>query len=192
MPRLVSLVLLSVLALPAAALLYTLTVVIGEQFFWRWSPIVWLTANVGSFGMLIVWWTLLWWRSVEWTGLRIALTLLATAGSVMVGVLVYLAVNYRAYGGLDFSATTGGATAALCWLVCACVLWRSGARPGGVAASGHAASTVICPRCSYALNGLREARCPECGEVYTLDALLLAQPALRTAMDLGQPEPRGT
>ncbi len=34
---------------------------------------------------------------------------------------------------------------------------------------------VICPACGYSLIGLREARCPECGEQFTLDELIRRQ-----------------
>lgn len=34
---------------------------------------------------------------------------------------------------------------------------------------------VICPECGYSLVGLNSLRCPECGETFTIDQLILAQ-----------------
>ena len=34
---------------------------------------------------------------------------------------------------------------------------------------------VNCPRCDYSMRGLSECRCPECGTIYTLDALIRLQ-----------------
>lgn len=34
---------------------------------------------------------------------------------------------------------------------------------------------VNCPRCGYSMRGLSECRCPECGTLYTLDALIRLQ-----------------
>jgi hypothetical protein len=40
---------------------------------------------------------------------------------------------------------------------------------------------VICPKCGYSLVGLAELRCPECGERFTIDALIRAQDYAGTA-----------
>ena len=34
---------------------------------------------------------------------------------------------------------------------------------------------VNCPRCNYSMRGLSECRCPECGSLYTIDALIRLQ-----------------
>lgn len=34
---------------------------------------------------------------------------------------------------------------------------------------------VNCPRCNYSMRGLSECRCPECGTLYTIDALIRLQ-----------------
>ena len=66
------------------------------------------------------------------------------------------------------------------WLVAACLIWRDprslGAGRAFAVPEAEAAGAVLCLKCGYALTGLREARCPECGEAYTLDALFAAQP----------------
>ena len=35
--------------------------------------------------------------------------------------------------------------------------------------------TVACPRCRYSLVGLESTTCPECGERFTIDAIIRAQ-----------------
>ncbi len=185
MPRLVSLTLLSVLVLPAAALVYTLAVVIGyEMAGWNSDYTVWLTADAISFGLVVGWWLALWGRSIEWTAWMISATMLATGGSILLGIvagiLAAMAINEESFG-----LFIGGGTSVVAWLVSACVLWRRGGTAGSAAANDPGAQAVVfCPKCGYALNGLREARCPECGEVYTLDALLRAQPSFGGASDL--------
>ena len=193
MPRLVSLTLLSVLVLPAAALLYTLTIVVGYEIAgWNSDYTVWLVADAFSFALVVLWWIMLWSRSVEWTAWMISATMLATGGSILAGIaagiLAGMAINEESFG-----LFIGGGTSVVAWLVSACILWRRGGRIAGAAvgaAGGTGEAIVFCPKCGYALNGLREARCPECGEIYTLDALLRAQPTFGGGADLQ--ESRGT
>ncbi len=187
MPRLVSLTLLSVLVLPAAALVYTLAVVVGyDRFGWSADVPVWMLANTLTFGMVVGWWLLLWGGSIDWTGRMASLTLLATGGSILLGgaagILAGIAIDEASFG-----MFIGGGSAVVAWLVFVCILWRRGGRIVGAdpgAAAGPGGAMVYCPKCGYALNGLREARCPECGEIYTLDALLASQPSFDAGADL--------
>ena len=186
MPRLVSLTLLSVLVLPAGALVYTLAIVIGfETYGWGAEVPVWLTANLLTFAIVIGWWLALWGRAVAWTRQRIQTTLLATGGSAFLG-LVCGALTRLADIDETFALFVGGVSAMVAWLVAACVLWRDRTVTAAAGTAGSLASpgVVVCVKCGYTLNGLREARCPECGEVYTLDALLLAQPVFKSLGDL--------
>jgi tRNA(Ile2) C34 agmatinyltransferase TiaS len=53
------------------------------------------------------------------------------------------------------------------------------------------ASTPHCPRCGYNMTGLTQARCPECGSQYTLDALIAANlGAAHQQLELGGLAPR--
>ncbi|MEL7237515.1 MAG: hypothetical protein AAGK78_01530, partial [Planctomycetota bacterium] len=70
----------------------------------------------------------------------------------------------------------GSVVATLAWMGCACFMWRDTSSSLHAAATHHATGDdVACAKCGHLLNGLREARCPECGEVYTLDRLFAAQ-----------------
>ncbi len=58
-------------------------------------------------------------------------------------------------------------------------------------AEGH--PNVNCPGCGYSMVGLHQSRCPECGNRYTLDELLLKQNFRNTDQPgLGQEQPTPT
>ena len=182
MPRLVSLTLLSVLVLPAATLVYVVCFAFVGQVLRGNTDTGFLIGGMVSFGVVVAWWAILWGRQVTWTARRWARTVIFTLASVAVGIVAGLLPLALVRGGAEFGLFIGGLVCVLSWLVCACVVWRDDATPQ--TADGHAAADVIaCPKCGYALNGLREARCPECGEVYTLDGLFAAQ-VRRDAADL--------
>ena len=187
MPRLVSLTLLSVLVLPAAALVYLLVVVIGsDRLGYQSRFVVWLSADAVAFAMVVAWWIVLWRRSIEWTAWMVSATLLAVGGSLLLGMFAGGATD-QAVDDEEFSLFIAGGTSVVAWLVSACWLWRRGGRMVGTGGDGGGTAggaIVFCPKCGYALNGLREARCPECGEVYTLDVLLRQQPSFGMGSDL--------
>ncbi len=54
---------------------------------------------------------------------------------------------------------------------------------------GNKPLALHCPGCNYSMVGLREARCPECGSVYTLEELVAAQ---NYAIPLEQAPPDGS
>ena len=60
------------------------------------------------------------------------------------------------------------------------LIWRAGKR---IAWRRLAQGSPMCPRCGYDMRGLTEARCPECGSVYTLDSLWSAQRDLTTGFE---------
>jgi len=62
-------------------------------------------------------------------------------------------------------------------VVVAFAIWRAGKR---TAWRRLAQAYPKCIRCGYAMKGLTEARCPECGARYTLDELWIGQRDLPT------------
>jgi hypothetical protein len=67
------------------------------------------------------------------------------------------------------------------WVLMTVVVWRetTAERTHRLAAAG--ADRIVCPMCGYAMTGLREARCPECGAAYTLEQLIATQPSRETS-----------
>lgn len=61
--------------------------------------------------------------------------------------------------------------------------WLSFARAQRVSWTSAADAPVRCVVCGYRLGGQREAGCPECGAVYTLDELFAKQRGLRRVDD---------
>ena len=173
MPRLVSLTLLSFLALPGGAIVYILVVAVAEsRLEYRHEHWAYVIAGAVTLPVVIKWWLAVWAGSVRWTIGR----KLATAGAVVAALAVGLGVAYTASvlrEGRILPALLGSVSAIVAWMVAACILWRT--KPAELADAATSKAAVRCPRCRYDLTGLREARCPECGESYTLDALFAAQ-----------------
>ena len=174
MPRLVSLTLLSVLLLPAAALWFFVVIVVGWEVFNYQSPLHDVTWPVAAGTTLVLtygWWSLLWARDVAWTPGRVLATALITAGTLLVsaalGVFIALVANEPEIGWFTFALAS-----CVLWLVGICVAWRTSR--GKLADAGGGGEGVACPDCGYSLRGLTATRCPECGSQYTLDQLLAA------------------
>src|SRR2546427_576734 len=95
--------------------------------------------------------------------LILAMLILPATGAVF--LLTFLAVLARSSGGGPPSI----------WAVL--LVWRETAAERVARMSNLVSNpTVVCPFCGYNLSGLREARCPECGASFTLDALAASQP----------------
>ncbi len=71
-------------------------------------------------------------------------------------------------------------------LVWTAALARAASRRVAITTSGEV--DVRCPCCGYLLIGLRELRCPECGETFTIDGLIRAQGYLRPAAPDSMPD----
>ncbi len=97
----------------------------------------------------------------------LALALLAIGGSAAVDVLFYFRSDEFLIGAI---LLLSGAAIILVWLPTVQV-WLHG-RP---VVGADNLVRVHCPRCGYSLIGLRNLRCPECGEEFTIDELIRAQ-----------------
>jgi hypothetical protein len=126
-------------------------------------------------------WVLLWRSTVRWTRARVRNTalagLIAVAGA---GAFAGTVVTVARAVPVGIAMLLGGGLAPIVWVLATVLLWRETpaervARMSGLAVGGRAAA-VCCPICGYDLSGLREARCPECGGTFTLDALVASQP----------------
>jgi hypothetical protein len=124
-------------------------------------------------------WILLWRSTVRWTQARVRNTalagLLAVAGGAAFASALFGMSRALPSG---IALLLGGGLVPIVWVLATVLLWRETpaervARMSNLVA-GKAA--VFCPVCGYNLSGLREARCPECGGSFTLDALAASQP----------------
>ena len=179
MPRLVSMTMLTLLTVPLAGLVYFVMYFVTDQVLsWRAAPAL-FWSSVASYGIVVLSWCVLWHRDVDWRSkwfLTVAATLLAPVVGGLVGFLVYSADRYPRE---ELGIFTGGVSTSIVWMIAVSILWRDTTLTSSAATrhqpAGQSGSDVICPKCGYVLNGLREARCPECGEHYTLDRLFHAQ-----------------
>src|SRR2546423_2402113 len=69
----------------------------------------------------------------------------------------------------------GGGIVPIVWVLATVLIWRE-TPAERIARMSILGGKVECPLCGYDLSGLREARCPECGSIFTLDQLVASQP----------------
>jgi len=123
---------------------------------------------------VILYWGLLWHRSIRWTGRRVALTLISIPACALVGVISLVVMAGPAPQ--DEGALFIGSTIAVSiWLTVTVLIWREtpSERIDRIRRATNGA--LFCPKCGYNMTGLHEARCPECGTRFTLDQLVAAQ-----------------
>ena len=176
MTRLVARLVLAMLILPMSGALLVLLVTVfalqgGRPEVYR-IVIVWLIV----YAFIATYWVLLWRNLVRWTHVR-------KRQSIVVGILTPLICSlitfalHSALGSDPFgSVLLGGAIPPIAWVLATVLIWQETAdeRMAQITAAGT--DTVVCPNCGYNMTGLREARCPECGSVFTIDQLLSGQP----------------
>jgi hypothetical protein len=124
-------------------------------------------------------WVLLWRSTVRWTPARVHNTVLAgllavAGGGAFAAVLFGVA---RAIP-IGIALLLGGGLVPIVWVLATVLLWREtpAERVARMSNLVGGKAAVFCPVCGYNLSGLREARCPECGGTFTLDALAASQP----------------
>ncbi len=179
MSALLARIMLAIFMLPAAAILYTITlVVVNDLDSGRW-PVrrpEWLAALLASWVFIAAYWTLLWRKAVRWTEARKRSTVFAALLSAVAGALAGWATS-----GVDdeFGFFVFSVVAPLLWLPATVFVWRESPAERATRVAGREA--ITCPNCGYNLTGLSAARCPECGTGYTLDELLARQPCAHAA-----------
>ncbi len=166
----VSRAVLALIAIASTPVAYVLLFVSIERTWLRADhEALWVTSILTGL-VLIVAWILVWRQHVIGTGDRVRMTAAAVIWSsvpaFLIGAWVESLSGWSRGGGPVF----GGAVWALCWLASTALIWRE--RPGE--RSDSIAPDIRCTACGYSMNGLREARCPECGRQSTLDELLTA------------------
>jgi hypothetical protein len=181
MSYLISRILLAILMLPLAGLAYVITFaawIESSNYYPNRERLGWVFGGGVAWIFMAVWWYLLWRGSVRWTPQRRVKSLASMGLAAVAGIFV---------GGAtwniddDLGCFTGSVAAPILWLCASCFIWRETAieRTERVRSGGKGA--IVCPTCGYNLTGLKEARCPECGAIFTIDELVAAQPALAPA-----------
>jgi hypothetical protein len=117
---------------------------------------------------------LLWRKSVSWSAARIVWLALLVLLAVLCAAAVSVGVGMLT--GEHFAYFLASVLAPLVWLTGTVFVWRE-TRAERIHRLEGAGPTVVCPQCGYNMTGLAEARCPECGNRYTLDQLIAEQPA---------------
>jgi len=176
----ISRILLTIILFPMAGILnFVAYILLDDHLEGAWETL-WPVLIADAF--VVVYWLLLWRKTLIWTRRRLRGTLIAAGGSVIAAGIVAVAVGLaQPYSWDDAVIWVGCALAPLLWIGGTVIAWRetNDERSERIAKVGS--GTIVCPACQYNLTGLREARCPECGAGYTLNELLAAQPSRATA-----------
>ena len=173
MNNLVSRILLSIFLFPLGCLFYATMFLFSVLMLDLDEYVAIFVAGGATMAFAIFYWVLLWRQAVEWTQWRVIGTALAVLGSV--GIAALLALLFMLYDDWEPGAVLGTFLAPITWLVATVMIWRETPGERAKRANAFGNRVIFCPRCSYNLTGLHEARCPECGSAYTLDELLAAQ-----------------
>jgi hypothetical protein len=176
MSQLIARLILAMLTLPLAGIVFVLGMLPLTQT--PGAPpglaiaAVWALTSIFVF----VYWIVLWRRMVQWSRARIIKTYIAIAASCAVSISLFVIIRAVVASIPDgpIALLTGGLTP-LVFVTTTVFIWRETGeeRQARIAARGF--ETVACLTCGYNLTGLCEARCPECGATFTLEALLAGQ-----------------
>jgi hypothetical protein len=128
------------------------------------------------FPFIMLYWWLLWRRSVVWTSTRVTWTLLLIPLCALGGLVTHYSTSF-AYGYSYLTHWVAPLLTPLAWLLLMTLLWRETPLERARRLRALNKDGVTCPACGYNLTGLQSTRCPECGTLYTLDELLASQPS---------------
>ncbi len=125
---------------------------------------------------IVLWWWLVWRRKVRWSSPLVWRSLMLAGGYLLLIVLAPLPDFDASW--LESLSITGPLMLTGLWFVVTTWMWQPHTADA-LMVDGSVRERLVCLTCGYSLVGLREARCPECGEQATLDELfenvLLAQ-----------------
>ena len=134
-----------------------------------------LVAWTATHAFVVVYWIAVWRSQVVWTTRRRMHTFAAVglgviAAGIGMGVL-------REFVGLPIEPTImfSNALFPVVFVLATVLAWRESPAERHARVIERGTDTVSCPICAYNMTGLREAKCPECGAIFTLDELLTSQ-----------------
>lgn len=171
MNMLVSQILFAML-LPPVAVVFTVALALFVYGYLGANPHVSIVGLM-VFGFTWVYWCALWRKTVRWSARRVLETIVTTIVCAAVIVMPRFFIDFGwQTAEFTFVFTSLGIVA---FLMLTIVFWRD--TPGERAARlrMQAGGPLGCPTCGYDMTGLHDARCPECGSVFTLDQLLVSR-----------------
>jgi hypothetical protein len=176
MTQTVARLLLSMLLMPMSMGLFVVVFAIQIQPGAR-APVGGLViAWAAVYAFIALGWILIWRSAVNWTLVRslgtVGAALLSLIGGAAIGALCRV-LNPRLP--IPVLVLAGGAIVPIVWVLATVLLWRETPRERMARLAALGLRGIHCPICGYALTGLSEARCPECGARFTLDQLFAAQ-----------------
>ena len=171
---------LALFMLPLAVVFYMILMTILMEFVFRSrdEEIAFFISNFITAGFVVLYWSILWKKSVQWTNRRIGLSLAAGAASIIAGGTLGLFISFVED---SFGVFVGGISAILLWLMTTCLIWRETREERASRLRGTSSQAIACPNCGYNMTGLRATMCPECGTTFTIDELLAAQPTMEAS-----------
>lgn len=184
MSNLLARIMLVIFMIPAAGMIYTVIFVIADRNHWVLEYLLprelgqnanALSAGIGAWAFISLYWTLVWRKSIRWNAVRIVLTVVAVIASVAIGSLCGFGIRITLEYDRSFAAWAGTVIAPLSWLIITTLLWRETTAERAQRIGDGRRLSVACPTCGYNLTGLRGTACPECGSQFTLDELLASR-----------------
>jgi hypothetical protein len=177
-------VLLAGFLIPLGFIVFVVAFMTVEDMYSMTSRQGFAIAGIVTWAMAVVYWLLLWRKSVRWTSGRIRHTVFCTllTPAFVIALLMFLWTwserarqPWNNEWGQNELYLSGAILTPILWLIGTILIWRPTNAEHAGTLKGSTGATVCCPNCGYNLSGLTEARCPECGEKYTLDQLMASQ-----------------
>ena len=176
MTNLLARILLSILMLPLSVMAFVICFILAAAALHGHEDRAACAGIVGAAVFAVSYWILLWRRSVHWTRQRLSGTVFSSIACLVVATVVAFTISGLArFPDASFRFMFGGVFLVITWLPLTVLLWKETAQERSERIRRSAGEVLSCPRCGYNLTGLREARCPECGAMFTLNELYAAQ-----------------
>jgi hypothetical protein len=165
--------LMAIGAIVGTPLFATLLFIFFESTWIRADQDAFIAACVSTGFLFILGWIAIWRRAVSWTRFRRLMMAVSVFWSVGIATIVGYCAGELAsrQGSFMFMFATVTLWWPI-WIISTALIWRESSVERLVRDGGGEHPSIHCPACGYDLTGLYEARCPECGQRFTLDQLV--------------------
>jgi hypothetical protein len=183
--RIIARLILAMLLLPFAGVVllvgFGMSAMIGGTTGGREMLIAWIVTDI----FVVVYWVGIWRAGIVWTSKRVTLTFASAGLGAFASALVIVVLRDGAGLPVEPTMLFGNSLFPMVFVLSTVILWRESPAERHARITERGTDTVSCPICANNMTGLRAAKCPECGAVFTLDELLTSQ-ANASREDLGQ------